>query len=179
MKQKDKIKTWAEINSNGNSTDRMNAFLNSRDDVYVILQLNREAVGERFLSWDALHRRGLEPNMDHYEAIYVAPLSSFPDLAEMLEGLYAKFNTAHPADYCGRSMSVSNVVALKQSGVMSFHYVDSIGFREIRNFMKEAPHETAQRKSFSEQLARGQEAAQTENIPREQSLPIKINEQQR
>lgn len=32
MKQKDKIKTWAEINSNGNSTDRMNAFLNSRDD---------------------------------------------------------------------------------------------------------------------------------------------------
>lgn len=43
----------------------------------------------------------------------------------------------HPADYRGRSMSVSDVVALKQSGVMSFHYVDSIEFWEIRNFMKE------------------------------------------
>ena len=33
-------------------------------------------------------------------------------------------------------LSVSDIVALKQNGVVSCHYVDSIGFRELPNFLK-------------------------------------------
>ena len=42
----------------------------------------------------------------------------------------------HPADFKGHSLSVSDIVALKQNGVVSCHYVDSIGFRELPNFLK-------------------------------------------
>jgi len=54
----------------------------------------------------------------------------------MLEGLYTKFNVDQPEDFRGHSLSVSDIVALKTDDVVSFHYVDSIGFRELRGFMK-------------------------------------------
>ena len=50
--------------------------------------------------------------------------------------IYQRFNVDHPADFKGHSLSVSDIVALKQNGVVSCHYVDSIGFRELPNFLK-------------------------------------------
>ena len=34
------------------------------------------------------------------------------------------------------NMSVSDIVALKVAGEVSFHYVDSVGFQKLENFMK-------------------------------------------
>ena len=45
-----------------------------------------------------------------------------------------QFNTDRPEDFTGHSLSVSDIVALKVGGVVSCHYVDSIGFRELENF---------------------------------------------
>lgn len=67
---------------------------------------------------------------------YVAPLSSYTDQTAMLEGLYTKFNVERPEDFRGHSLSVSDIVALKTDAVVSFHYVDSIGFQELQGFMK-------------------------------------------
>ena len=53
-----------------------------------------------------------------------------------LDMFYQRFNVNHPADFKGHSLSVSDIVALKQNGVVSCHYVDSIGFRELPNFLK-------------------------------------------
>ena len=53
-----------------------------------------------------------------------------------LEDLYVKFNIDHPDDFRGHSMSVSDIVALKVVGEVSFHYVDSVGFQKLENFMK-------------------------------------------
>ena len=53
-----------------------------------------------------------------------------------LDMIYQRFNVDHPADFKGHSLSVSDIVALKQNGVVSCHYVDSIGFRELPNFLK-------------------------------------------
>ena len=50
--------------------------------------------------------------------------------------IYQRFNVDHPADFKGHSLSVSDIVALKQNGAVSCHYVDSIGFRELPNFLK-------------------------------------------
>ena len=36
----------------------------------------------------------------------------------------------------GHSLSVSDIVALRQNGVVSCHYVDSIGFQELPGFLK-------------------------------------------
>ncbi len=54
-----------------------------------------------------------------------------------LEDIYRKFNIDHPADYTGHSLSVSDIVALKQAGVVTCHYVDSFGFRELPHFHPE------------------------------------------
>ena len=51
--------------------------------------------------------------------------------------IYQRFNVDHPADFKGHSLSVSDIVALKKDGVVSCHYVDSIGFRELPGFMSE------------------------------------------
>jgi hypothetical protein len=41
-----------------------------------------------------------------------------------------------PEDFRGHSLSVSDIVALKVDGVVSSHYVDSIGFQELPDFIR-------------------------------------------
>ena len=52
---------------------------------------------------------------------------------ESLENIYQKFNVDHPADYTGRSLSVSDVVEIRESDTLKpgFYFVDSIGFKKI------------------------------------------------
>lgn len=134
----EKIERWDAVKGNDAPQDKLSAFLDSVSDVYAILQLHRtdETVMERFESLKALHRQGKEPEFDHYEVVYVAPLMPYKDRNMLLEGLYEKFNINRPEDFRGHSLSVSDIVALKTNGVVSFHYVDSIGFQELPAFMK-------------------------------------------
>lgn len=41
------------------------------------------------------------------------------------------FNMAHPQDYRGRSLSVSDVIEVVEESISTFYYVDTIGFREV------------------------------------------------
>lgn len=134
----EKIERWNEVDGNLDNGGKLQAFLDSTTDAYAILQLRRtdETVYERFESYGALKRQGKEPDIDHYDVVYVAPLSSYTDQTAMLEGLYTKFNVDRPEDFRGHSLSVSDIVALKTDAVVSFHYVDSIGFQELQGFMK-------------------------------------------
>ena len=132
------IKKWDEVNGTDDGHQRMEAFLDSATDSYAILQLRRsdETVYERFASMRELGRMGVEPNIDHYEVVYVGELTKRGDQTDVLEGLYTKFNIDHPADFKGHSVSVSDIVALQVAGVVSCHYVDSIGFAELPDFIR-------------------------------------------
>ena len=135
-----KIQKWDEINGTGSSEDRMEAFLSSETDTYAILQLSydqpEQTAFERFESLNGLARQGKQPNIDHYEVVYTAPLLPYKDLGTMLEQMYEKFNIDHPADFRGHSLSVSDIIAIRQNGIVSCHYVDSIGFKELPEFLK-------------------------------------------
>lgn len=48
-----------------------------------------------------------------------------------LEDLYYRFNREIPPDYAGRSMSVSDVIEFDNNGYKTFHYCDSLGFKDI------------------------------------------------
>ena len=91
-----KIQKWDEINGTGSSEDRMEAFLSSETDTYAILQLSydqpEQTAFERFESLNGLARQGKQPNIDHYEVVYTAPLLPYKDLGTMLEQMYEKFN---------------------------------------------------------------------------------------
>ena len=133
-----RIEKWDEVHGNQAPDERMMAFLDSATDQYAILQLrsSEDTVYERFSSMRELERMGLEPDIDHYEVVYTAPLLPYKDQNTMLEELYAKFNVSRPDDFTGHSLSVSDIVALRQNGVVSCHYVDSIGFQELPGFLK-------------------------------------------
>lgn len=134
----EKIERWDAVNGNDAPQDKLTAFFDSGTDVYAILQLRRtdETAMERFESLASLNRMGKEPELDHYEVVYTAALPPYKDMSMMLEGLYEKFNLDHPLDFRGHSLSVSDIVAIKTNGVVSSHYVDSIGFAELPGFMK-------------------------------------------
>ena len=51
-----------------------------------------------------------------------------------LEDLFYKFNNEWPKDFGGHSLSVSDIVAIKQDGHVSYHYCDSVGFQELPDF---------------------------------------------
>lgn len=134
-----KIERWNEVEGNLGSQQRLQAFLDSANDSYAILQLRRtdETTDERFMSYGYLQSHGKEPDIDHYDVVYVAELPTNPHVSQdtMLEGLYTKFNVEHPEDFRGHSLSISDIVALKTDAVVSYHYVDSIGFKELYGFM--------------------------------------------
>ena len=62
----------------------------------------------------------------------------------ILEQIYVNLNLHRPADFTGHSLSVSDIVALKQDGVVSYHYCDSIGFKELPDIGKESPLKNAE-----------------------------------
>ena len=111
------------------------AFLDNPADSYCIYQLKRndEAAELLFMSSNYLQEHNLEPSYENYDAVYSGQLSG----TETLDDLYMKFNIERPQDFTGHSLSVSDIVALRQNGVLSCHYVDSIGFADVPSFIPE------------------------------------------
>ena len=134
-----KNEKWDDVHGNTTPDDRMVAFLESPTDSYVILQL-REDVDDNiplmFANYSYLQKKEMEPEIDRYEVVYHGSISVSGDVNRQLEDLYVRFNIDHPNDFRGHSMSVSDIVALKVAGEVSFHYVDSVGFQKLENFMK-------------------------------------------
>ena len=116
----------------------MQAFHSSATDAYAIYQLKCEdsTTDLRFMGSDWLQKKGLEPNRDNYDLVYIGRLYPSENRLDTLERLYQTFNIDHPEDFRGHSLSVSDIVALKEQGVVSYHYVDSIGYTELPNFEK-------------------------------------------
>ena len=115
---------------------RERAFLDSPGDAYAIYQLKSDdsTADIRFMNSEYLQKKGIEPQYENYELVYTGALTKDGSQIEKLEDLYRIFNVEHPQDFIGHSLSVSDIVALKQAGVVSYHYVDSIGYKELTNF---------------------------------------------
>ena len=83
---RDKIEKWDEVNGITAPERKLEAFLESSTDTYAILQLrdSEDTRTERFVSYSALQRQEEEPEIDHYEVVYMAPLPPFQDKNAML-----------------------------------------------------------------------------------------------
>ena len=118
--------------------DTEKLFLENPQDAFLIYQIRRggELDAYRFMNYDYLQSKGVTPERGGYDAIYTGGFMDYGNARTNLDMIYQRFNVDHPADFKGHSLSVSDIVALKQNGVVSCHYVDSIGFRELPNFLK-------------------------------------------
>ena len=105
------------------------------EDRFGIYQLKdtEEARDIQFMGMDYLESKGIAVTKENYDLIYTAPLEE----GTSLEDIYTRFNIAHPADFRGHSLSVSDVVVLHQNGENTSHYVDSFGYREVPEFTRE------------------------------------------
>ena len=109
--------------------------LYGKGDAFGIYQL-KDGAGMRdyhFEPYDRLQAAGLSVEAANYDLIYTAELTP----GTSLEDIYTRFNIDHPKDFKGHSLSVSDIVVLHQNGENTAHYVDSIGYREVPEFLRE------------------------------------------
>ena len=120
--------------------ERERAFLDYGGDCFAIYQIKDGAEQRdlRFMNMDWLMSKGLTVERGNYDLVYTGELA--PGLgSSALEKLWERFNTDYPADYHRPSMSVSDIIAVKQDGVVSCHYCDSFGFEQLTDFISQKP----------------------------------------
>ena len=118
--------------------EREQAFLSHEGDCFAIYQVSRDDPQNiRFMNMDWLQSHDISVERGSYDLIYTAPLTATGSTDAKLEQLFQQFNLEKPVDFHSPSMSVSDIVALKQNGVVSCHYVDSVGFQQIPGFLPE------------------------------------------
>ena len=108
--------------------------LYGKEDGYGIYQLSRsEATRElRFEPYDRLQAAGHSVDRANYDLVYTAPLEKDMTLAQIWE----MYNIDKPDDFKGHSLSVSDIVVLHQNGENTAHYVDSIGYTQVPEFLQ-------------------------------------------
>ena len=125
--------------------EREQVFLSQNRDCFAIYQVSRDdPQNVRFMNLDWLKSHDISIDRSNYDLIYTAPLSESGTVPEQLEKLYQQFNLEKPVDFHSPSMSVSDIVAIKQDGKVSCHYCDSVGFTQIPGFLPQNPLKNAE-----------------------------------
>ena len=112
---------------------------------YAIFQLKE---GEnlrdyRFTNTEYMQSHGMYVDRENYNRMYRGRLQ--PN--ETLDEIFQKFNINQPEDFHGRSLSVSDVICIKQDGKTTAHFVDSYGFTEVPDFTLSREERKARRTS--------------------------------
>ena len=126
--------------------EREQAFLSHKGDCFAIYQVKHtdELRDIRYEGLEWLKSIGQTVQRDNYELVYTAPLLPSDLKGDTAEQLFYRFNNEHPADYHHPSMSVSDIVAIKQDGKVSCHYCDSFGFEQVPGFLPDNPLKNAE-----------------------------------
>lgn len=102
---------------------------------YGIYQITKGSPGEEYLFFgtEFIRKYGLEVSGQDYSLVY----SGMAEPGETLDSLYEKFNLSHPKDFTGHSLSVSDVIVWNNGKETKAYYVDSYGFKELSDFVKQ------------------------------------------
>lgn len=114
------------------------AINNHPQNIYRIYQLKSDEKyhGIRFEDRATLQKSGIQLGINDYNLVYEGNFNdvegdSFDD---KLNTLYDRFNFEQPEDFKGRSLSVSDVITVKNGKNESAYYVDTFGFTDIPEF---------------------------------------------
>ena len=126
---------WQNIHDTIRARDVHRRFLETPGDAYAVMQLKGSAPAE--LRYTGLKYLSQPPSPGNYDILYTGPIVCAQNQSATLENLFEMFNINRPGDFTGHSLSVSDIIALKQDGVVSYHYCDNVGFQELPDFMSE------------------------------------------
>lgn len=116
--------------------EREAAFVAHQGNCFAIYQLKGidEQGDNRFEILNQQQETGTM-GREAYNLIYTAPVQTPYRTDEFLEVLYNQFRHYQPNDYHGPIISDGDIVALKQNGVITYHYCDSSSFQELPGFL--------------------------------------------
>ena len=117
--------------------------LYGQGDRFGIYQLkpDQELASYRFASMKELQKDGTVPDRANYALVYSALLAA----GDTPDAIFDRFNTNRPADFTGHSLSVSDVIVMKQGDTVTSLYTDSFGFEPLRGFVGGETPRTEQR----------------------------------
>lgn len=100
------------------------------------INLQQNAISVAVDSCDT-HELDSLTDSSRYQLIYTGEL---PDtLAQtkdgILEELFTRLNLSIPDGYRGHSLSVSDIIGIRMDGEISYHFVDSVGFVRLADFI--------------------------------------------
>lgn len=109
--------------------------LSGQEAYYAIFQINEDTKGKayRFMGMDYAVSHGMKIDASDYNFVYSGQMTD----DDTLDRLYERFNIEHPGDYTGHSLSVSDVIVLQEEQRMKAYYVDSFGYRELPDFLRQ------------------------------------------
>lgn len=100
---------------------------------FGIYQIRDGSSGEnyKFMNMSFIESHGMQIKKEDYELVYVGEL-----LENMsLDDIFEKFNISRPEDFSGHSLSVSDIVVMNDGENVTAHFVDSISFADLDNFL--------------------------------------------
>ena len=128
------VADWERIKADVPDRDIEKRFNENPNNAILIYQIpNDDPKNLMFMRYDSLSEA---PSRDDYEPVYTATIEPKETVSATLEAAYQKYNVDRPLDFTGHSLSVSDILAIKQNGEVSYHYCDSFGFRELPDFNK-------------------------------------------
>lgn len=141
---------------------------------YGIYQITKGSSGEEylFLGTEFIREHGLEVSGQDYSLVY----SGMAEPGETLDSLYEKFNLFRPEDFTGHSLSVSDVIVWNDGKEKKAYYVDSYGFKELPDFVRQREQEVPPDDLIEEStfLETGKQPEQKENeVPEKDKKPKK------
>lgn len=138
MQERDR-ETDMEVMESSVIRENEDILLSGDKEYYGIYQILDGTKGSEylFMGMDFVTSHGMEVEGRDYAFIYGGKLTE----TDTLDSLYEKFNLYHPEGYYGHSLSVSDVVILQKDNQTKAYYVDSFGFRELPDFVRQRMHE--------------------------------------
>lgn len=138
MEERDR-ETDMEVMESSVIRENEDILLSGDKEYYGIYQILDDTKGREylFMGMDFVNSHGMEVDGRDYAFIYGGKLTE----TDTLNSLYEKFNLYHPEGYYGHSLSVSNVVIVQKDNQTKAYYVDSFGFRELPDFVRQRMHE--------------------------------------
>ena len=113
-------------------------FVHGAESGFAIYQL-KDGPENHYLRFAGLAELREPVQKERYDLVYFGALPDFSaqETAPVLDGLYAEFNLFPPEDFRGHSLSVSDVIVLKDGDEFHAYYTDSIGFKPLDEFQPE------------------------------------------
>jgi hypothetical protein len=79
-----------------------------------------------FENYDSIIKKYGAVPAEIYDIVFDGDIGS-----DVLGDIWLRFNVSHPVGYTGRSLSVSDVVEIYDSGGSRFLFCDTVGFKQI------------------------------------------------